>query len=87
MSEAGELEGALSISGSHLQFFANDRLTAPNTEATYRELAPALQALLQRLFAGVPYSLQREADPRERLSVRVRSQSDVPLRTLLERLN
>ena len=87
MTEAQELEGAVSISGDRLQFFANDRLTAPNTEAAYRELEPALQAFLQRLFAGAAYTLQRESDPGERLSVHVQAQRAVPLPTLLERLN
>jgi hypothetical protein len=86
MSEAAELEGALSVSGSRLEFFANDRLAAPNTDASYRELAPTLQAFLQRLFAGAPYTLQRAVDPRERLSVRVHAQSDAPIPALLERL-
>lgn len=87
MSEASELDGAVNISGDRLQFFANDRLAAPNTEAAYRELEPALQAFLQRLFGGVPYTLQRETDPRERLSIHVQAQRTVPLPTLLERLN
>jgi hypothetical protein len=87
MSEAAELEGALSISGDRLQFFANDRLAAPNTEAAYRELEPALRTFLQRLFAGAPYTLQRETDPKERLAVQVRAERAVAVPTLLERLS
>ncbi len=86
MSEASELEGRLRIPGNRLQFFANDRLTAPNTEAAYRELEPALKAFLARLYAGMPYTLEREADPGERLSVRVRAEDNVQVATLLERL-
>ncbi|HTT05078.1 MAG TPA: hypothetical protein VMF64_07290 [Steroidobacteraceae bacterium] len=86
MSEADEVEGALSIEGNRLQFFANDRLVAPNTDAAYAELEPALKSLLDRLYEGVPYTLTREADPRERLSVRVQAAGAVPLQTLLDRL-
>jgi hypothetical protein len=87
MSEADELEGKLSIQANRLQFFANDRLVAPNTDAAYAELEPALTSLLDRLYAGVPYTVVRESDPKERLSVRVQAAGDVPLQTLLDRLN
>lgn len=86
MSEADELEGTLSVQGNRLQFFANDRLVAPNTDAAYAELEPALRALLDRLYADVPYTLAREPDPRERLAVRVQAAAAVPLQTLLDRI-
>jgi hypothetical protein len=86
MSEGAELEGALKLPGNCLQFFANDRLVAPNTAAAYAEIEPALRTFLDRLYAGAPYTLARESDPRERLSVRVQAQGEVPLQTLLERL-
>jgi hypothetical protein len=86
MSEADELEGALTIQGNRLQFFANDRLVAPNTNAAYAELEPALKTLLERLYSGTPYTVTREPDPRERLSVHVQAIADVPVQTLLDRL-
>jgi hypothetical protein len=87
MSEDSELDGALKLPGNRLQFFANDRLVAPNTDAAYAELEPALRTFLNRLFDGEPYTLTREADPKERLSVRVEADREVPLQTLLARLN
>lgn len=87
MSAAADLEGALKVPGNRLQFFANDRLVAPNTDAVYAELEPAFKAFLERLYAGAPYKLERETDPKERLSVRVSAESEVPLKTLLERLS
>jgi hypothetical protein len=86
MSEDTELGGALKLPGNRLEFFANDRLAAPNTDAAYAELQPALDTFLNRLYAGAPYSLAREADPKERLSVRVRAEGEVGLKTLLARL-
>ena len=86
MSRDAELEGALKVPGDRLQFFANDRLAAPNTDAAYAKLEPALKALLDRLYAGTRYTLTREADPKERLSVRVQAESEVALNTLLARL-
>jgi hypothetical protein len=87
MSADAELEGALKVPGNRLQFFANDRLVAPNTDAAYAELEPAFKAFLDRLYAGAPYTLARERDPKERLSVQVRAEGEVPLKTLLERLS
>jgi hypothetical protein len=87
LSEDASLEGALKVSGNDLQFFANDRLVAPNTDAAYAELEPALRAFLDRLYAGAPYTLVREPDPKERLSVRVKSANDVSLETLFGRLS
>ena len=83
----GELAGALQIPGNRLQFFANDRLAAPNTDAAYAELEPALRTVLDRLYDGAHYSLVRDTDPRQRLSVRVQADSDAPLATLLTRLS
>jgi hypothetical protein len=87
MSADAELEGSLKVPGNRLQFFANDRLVAPNTDAVYAELEPAFKAFLERLYAGASYKLERETDPKERLSVRVSAASEVPLTTLLERLS
>jgi hypothetical protein len=87
MSEDAELEGALKVPGNELQFFANDRLVAPNTDAVYAELESALESFLERLYAGAKYTLTRETDPKERLSVRVRADGEVALDTLLARVS
>jgi len=87
MSADAELDGGLKVPGNRLQFFANDRLVAPNTDAAYAELEPAFKAFLERLYAGAPYTLTRETDPKERLSVQVRADGEVALKTLLERLS
>lgn len=87
MSSDPELEGTVRVPGDQLQFFANDRLAAPNTDAAYAELEPALRAFLERLYCGAPCRMTRETDPTERLSVRVKTDHEVPLDTLLARLS
>lgn len=86
MSADAELGGALRVPGNRLQFFANDRLAAPNTDAAYTAIEPALKSFLDRLYAGARYTLARETDPKERLSVRVQAEGEVALQTLLARL-
>jgi hypothetical protein len=87
MQQDAELKGELKLPGNDLQFFANDRLVAPNTDAAYTELEPALKSFLERLYAGAHYTLARETDPKERLSVRVQAEGEVALETLLARLS
>jgi hypothetical protein len=86
LSADAQLEGALKVPGNLLQLFTNDRLLAPNTDAAYERVEPALKTFLDRLYAGSRYSLMREGDPKERLSVRVRADGEVALQTLLARL-
>ena len=86
MSADAELQGALKLPGNQLQFFANDRLVAPNTDAAYAALEPALKAFLERLYARAPYTLAREPEHKERLSVRVQTEGEAALETLLDRL-
>jgi hypothetical protein len=87
MSGDAELEGALRVPGNRLAFFSNDRLVAPNSDAAYAELEPAFKSFLDRLYAGAPYTLTREVDPKERLTVQVRAEGEVTLQTLLERVS
>ncbi len=82
-----ELEGALQVPGDRLQFFANDRLIAPNTDAAYAALEPALRSFLDRLYDGARYQVMRATDPKERMSVRVQAEGGVTLDALLARLN
>jgi len=87
MSADAQLEGTLKLPGNRLQFFANDRLVAPNTDAAYARFEPAFRAFLDRLYDGAPYTLARAADPRERLSVRVQVEDEVALESLIERVS
>jgi hypothetical protein len=86
LEQEEEFKDSLKLSGNELQFFANDRLLAPNTDDTFAQLEPPLRALLDKLFAGAPYTLERETDPRERFTVNVRAQEPVAVETLLSRL-
>jgi hypothetical protein len=86
---AALLEGDLTLTGKlkfatgELLFRINDRLAAPNTDATFAALKPELQALGNKLFGGT-CALARTSGPKDLFAVRLTGES-APLATLLER--
>ena len=78
------MSGRLRFAPNELLFRINDRLAAPNTDATFAAVRPELEAMARGLFAG-PFDLARIGGPKELFSVRLTSSADAPLATLLER--
>ncbi|HSZ83431.1 MAG TPA: hypothetical protein VLA14_14175 [Polyangia bacterium] len=78
------LGGKLTFATNELLFRVNDRLAAPNTDATFAALEGELEALGERLFAGA-FELRRVGGPKELFSARFKSAASAPLATLLER--
>jgi hypothetical protein len=76
--------GRLRFAPNELLFRINDRLAAPNSDATFASLRPELEALAARIFAG-SFKLARTGDPKGLFSVRMTSTAVVPLATLLDR--
>lgn len=81
-----ELEGRIRFAGHELQIFANDRLSAPNTQGTFSTFEPVLAGFLCTIYGGKDYSLTREADPRERFSVTAKASKPIKTSELLARL-
>jgi hypothetical protein len=79
-----ELGGKLRFATNELLFRINDRLLAPNSEATLAAIKPELEALARRLFEG-PFELARIGGEKELFAVRLTAQKSEPLATLLER--
>ena len=78
------LGGKLKFATNELLFRVNDRLAAPNTEATFAAVKGELEALAKQLFAG-PFELQRVGGPKELFAVQIKGGAGVSLATLLER--
>lgn len=85
LGQESSLDTTVGLTGE-VQFFANDRLVAPNTDETFAALEPAVRALLDKLYAGAPYTLERVTDPKERFSLTARLQTPVTVDAMLERL-
>ena len=67
-------------------FRINDRLLAPNTPETYRQVEPELRAFLSDLYPGDGITLEPRHSPLTLFEVRVRVSGRSPPRDLLERL-
>jgi hypothetical protein len=80
------LNGAARCAGNELRLFANDRLLAPNSEATMKGMRPVVDTLLGDLYPGATCTLGSVVDPRERFTLEVTAPAPVPLATLLQRL-
>ena len=86
LETAPELEDHVAFLGTQLKITANDRLCAPNTEEGENALRAALDPILNRLFAGGQYAVERDTTDGERLNLRVRSESHFTPEMLLANL-
>jgi hypothetical protein len=86
IEEDAAFAGKLRFNGADLEIFANDRLTAPNSDATLKALRPAIEGLISKLHPGVKFDLIREPDAKERFSVRVKIAGSATVPVLLSRL-
>jgi hypothetical protein len=78
------LTGKIKFATNELLFRVNDRLAAPNSDATFTALKPELEALAKTLFAA-PFEMARVGGPKELFAVRINSGANAPLAALLER--
>jgi hypothetical protein len=75
--------GKLRFATNELLFRVNDRLLAPNTDATLAAVRPELDVLARIL--GGPVDFARVGAPKDLFAVRLTSATSAPLATLLER--
>lgn len=79
------LEGKLRFAPGELLVRLNDRLLAPNDDATFDAVRPELEQLGGILFAG-PFELARAGTPRGPFAVTLSSPAKLDLATMLGRL-
>jgi hypothetical protein len=78
------LAGKVRFATGELLFRINDRLAAPNGEATFAGVRAELEALAARLYGGQA-KLAREGGPKDLFAVRISGPPGTPLSTLLEK--
>jgi len=80
------LNGKLHFNGTELELFINDRMLAPNTDATRQAAEPELRGFFAKLFGGASYSLSFEKEPRKLFSAAVKTTKPFTIDELLTNL-
>ena len=81
------LDGKLHINGQDLEIFVNDRLDAPNTDASREAAQLDVTAFLTKLFRGREYSLSHNSDPRRLFGLSVKAARPFALSELIANLS
>jgi hypothetical protein len=80
------LGGKLRFNGQGVDVFINDRMLAPNNEATRQSVEPELKRFFAQLFGGAEYSRSYPADPRRLFGVTAQAARSFSLSELLANL-
>jgi hypothetical protein len=83
LEQEPEFQGKLKFSGGDCEVLLNDRLLAPNTEATWQALKLEFEKFFDGLYGGIGYTFERSKDPRERFRVGVKTSRPVDLHPML----
>jgi len=75
LEQEPEFKGALRFDSRHLEIVFNDRLLHPNTDESWRQVQPEAQRFFDGIFGPGKYSLRRAGEPRERLRMAIRAES------------
>jgi hypothetical protein len=82
-----ELDGKLRFNGEEIEISINDRMLAPNKDATRAALEPELRALFQSLFASDDFALDYSShDMRQLFAATARASQPVTTDQMLSRL-
>jgi hypothetical protein len=77
------LEGKVRFSGDELLICVNDRLLAPNTDQAFDAIKPDIEAAATSLYRSGQLVIERDAEPRRRLTVRVKASRSYAVDELL----
>jgi len=88
IEEASALEGKVKFRADEALFLINDRLIAPNSEATFNALKADLETAAHALYGNADFVLERESeDPRQRFGVRIKAAGHFNVAALLANLD
>src|SRR6478735_612377 len=86
LEAAPELGGKLTFGTNEVLLRLNDRLNAPNDDASFAEVSAEVAPLLDKLYGAGNYVIERGAPSPEPLSLRVKTKSSPALASLLSTL-
>ena len=78
--------GGLRFRADEFRLVLNDRLMAPNTGETMDALRPDLERLLRWLYSGAALTMQRDPDPKKRLTLDIRVEGEWSLAAVQKNL-
>lgn len=86
LEQEPRMGGKLKFNGQDIELFINDRLLAPNNDASRSAANAELQAFAKKLFSGAEYSLSYQTDPRSLFGISVKSSKKFSADQLLQNL-
>jgi hypothetical protein len=87
LEQEPRLAGRLRFNTGELLVRLNDRLLAPNTDATMSAVKPAIDALAGEIYPGTSISLERQGSAENLFELQIKSSSTPALAELLDRLH
>jgi hypothetical protein len=81
------LGGKLRFNGQEIEIFFNDRLLAPNCDATREAFDSDFKTFSEMLFRGSEYSMSYGSDPRKLFAMSVKASQTFSVEDLLEKLS
>ena len=87
LEQEPRMDGKLKFNGQEIELFINDRLLAPNTDASRAAADAELQAFAKKLFSGAYYTLAYQKDPRRLFGASVKSSTKFSAAQLLQHLS
>ena len=72
LEEAAPFAGKLHFNDGDVEVIVNDRLLAPNTDATWEALSPEIERFFGSVYGAGRVILERRGEPRERFRVSVK---------------
>lgn len=82
LEEDWRVAGKLTLDPSRIEFYANDRLVAPNSDEAWKDLEPVLTDAARSLFGDDADVERVSTDPRNRLQATLRTSGNVALADL-----
>ncbi len=86
LEDESALRGKLRFAANEATISLNDRLIASNTVESFEELKSDVEPFAKQLFDGSKISFGRDADPRQRVNVHLKTSAVIDLRKTLDRL-
>jgi hypothetical protein len=81
------LAGKLRFAANEAVISLNDRLLGANSSASFDEFKQAIEAFAKQLYGGAEVDFERDADPRQRLNVHLKTSASLDLAQALDNLS